>query len=55
MVDEYKQITTQQYIFVEPQKAYAYFAGGPGIAVRCVGGALLVACQDMGDLVAAFV
>ena len=26
MVDEYKQVATQQYIFVEPQKAYAYFA-----------------------------
>ncbi len=26
MVDEYKDITTQQYIYVEPQKAYAYFA-----------------------------
>ncbi|MBR2237006.1 MAG: AhpC/TSA family protein [Prevotella sp.] len=26
MVNEYKDITTQQYIYVEPQKAYAYFA-----------------------------
>ena len=26
MVNEYKQATTQQYIYVEPQKAYAYFA-----------------------------
>lgn len=26
MIDEYKDIATQQYIYVEPQKAYAYFA-----------------------------
>ena len=26
MVNEYKDVTTQQYIYVEPQKAYAYFA-----------------------------
>lgn len=26
MVEEFKNVTTQQYIFAEPQKAYAYFA-----------------------------
>lgn len=26
LVDDFKDITTQQYIYVEPQKAYAYFA-----------------------------
>lgn len=26
MVDEYKDIATQQFIYVDPQKAYAYFA-----------------------------